>query len=193
MMRSPLTLVALAAAALLAACTTTNPDVVQRHEAQRLSTVQDATILTLRPVVVDGTQTGAGAMTGGVVGGIAGSSVGGYREGAVVGVIGAVAGAVIGNAVERGATREEAYEILVQLRNGDRRSIIQAKGTEPLNPGDAVILVSTAGKTRVMRAPAGTVPMAAPAPTPSLPLPVASTPPPPPPATGASAPVYTPR
>ena len=90
MMRSPLTVVALAAMALLAACTTTNPDVVQRHEAQRLSTVQDATILTIRPVVVDGTQTGAGAMTGGVVGGIAGSSVGGYREGAVVGVIGAL-------------------------------------------------------------------------------------------------------
>ena len=193
MMRTPLTAAALAVLALMAACTTTNPDVVQRHEAQRLSTVQDATILTIRPVVVDGTQTGAGAMTGGVVGGIAGSSVGGSREGAVVGVIGAVAGAVIGNAVERGATREEAYEILVQLRNGDRRSIIQAKGTEPLSPGDAVILVSTAGKTRVMRAPAGTAPMAAPAPPPTLPPPVASTPPPPPPATGASAPVYTPR
>lgn len=196
MMRSPLTAVALAALAGLSACTTTNPDVVQRYEAQRLSTVQDATILTIRPVVVDGTQTGAGAMTGGVVGGIAGSSVGGSREGAVVGVLGAVAGAVIGNAVERGATREEAYEILVQLRNGERRSIIQAKGTEPLNPGDAVILVSSAGKTRVMRAPAGTAPMAAPAPAPSLPPPVASRPlppPPPPPATGASAPVYTPR
>lgn len=182
----------LAVLATLAACTTTSPDVVQRYDSQRLSHVQDATILTIRPVTVDGQQTGAGAVTGGVVGGIAGSSVGGHREGAVIGVIGAVAGAVIGNAIERDATREQAYEIIVQLRNGERRAIVQAKGTEPLYPGDPVILVSTGGRTRVMRAPAGTQPIST---APALPPPVAS---ParatvPPPAQGASAPVYTPR
>jgi outer membrane lipoprotein SlyB len=75
----------------------------------------------------------------------------------VVGVLGAVAGAVVGNAVERMSTREEAVEILVQLRNGERRAIVQAKGNETLVPGDAVILVSTGGKTRVSRAP-GVVP-----------------------------------
>lgn len=182
----------LAALAVLSACTTTSPDVVQRYDAQRLSHVQDATILTIRPVTVDGQQTGAGAVTGGVVGGIAGSSVGGHREGAVVGVLGAVAGAVIGNAIERDATREQAYEIIVQLRSGERRAIVQAKGNEPLNPGDQVILVSTGGRTRVMRAPAGTQPIST---APTLPPPVASPARPavPPPAQGASAPVYTPR
>jgi len=85
---------------------------------------------------------------------VAGSTVGGRRENAVVGVLGAVAGAVVGNAVERYGTREEAVEILVQLRNGERRAIVQAKGNETLQPGDAVILVSTGGKTRVSRAPA---------------------------------------
>ena len=30
---------------------------------------------------------------------------------------------------------------------------MQAKGNETLNPGDAVILVTTGGKTRVTRAP----------------------------------------
>jgi outer membrane lipoprotein SlyB len=50
-------------------------------------------------------------------------------------------------------TREDAVEILVQLRNGERRAIVQAKGNETLVPGDAVILVSTGGKTRVSRAP----------------------------------------
>ena len=52
------------------------------------------------------------------------------------------------------STREDAVEILVQLRNGERRAIVQAKGNETLQPGDAVILVSTGGKTRVSRAPA---------------------------------------
>ena len=61
---------------------------------------------------------------------------------------------MVGNAVERMSTREDAVEILVQLKNGERRAIVQAKGTETLQAGDAVILVTTGGKTRVSRAPA---------------------------------------
>jgi outer membrane lipoprotein SlyB len=148
------TLLAALAVAALAACSTTSPDVVQRGDAQRMSQVQDGTVLSVRPVVVEGSQSGVGAVAGGVAGGVAGSTVGGRNEQAVVGVLGAVAGAVIGNAVERYGTREEAVEIIVQLRNGERRSIVQAKGNEALQPGDAVILVSTNGKTRVSRAPA---------------------------------------
>jgi outer membrane lipoprotein SlyB len=141
------------AAAALAACSTTSPDVIDRNEAQRLSQVQDATVLSVRAVVVEGQQSGTGGTAGAVVGGVAGASVGGARETVIVGVIGAVAGAVVGNAIERFGTREEAVEILVQLRNGERRSIVQATGNETLAPGEAVILVTTGGKTRVMRAP----------------------------------------
>ena len=83
--------------------------------------------------------------------------------------IGAVAGAVIGNAIERSATREDALEIIVQLRNGERRAIIQAKGSEKLEAGDAVIIVTTGSKVRVSRAPAvapanGNAPLPAPVP-----------------------------
>ncbi|HEY0956181.1 MAG TPA: glycine zipper 2TM domain-containing protein [Roseateles sp.] len=149
-----MTSLTLAAALALSACSTTSPDVVQRGDAQRLSQVQDATVLSSRPVVVDGSQSGIGGVAGGVTGAIAGSTVGGRREGQIVGVLGAVAGAVIGNAIERSATREEALEIIVQLRNGERRSIVQAKGTESFNAGDPVVLVTTGGKTRITRAPA---------------------------------------
>ena len=137
----------------LAACTTTSPDVIQRGDAQRLSTVTDATVLSVRSVTVDGTQSGVGATAGGVVGGIAGASRGNSRESVALGVIGAVVGGVIGNAVERSSTREDALEILVQLKNGERRAIVQAKGDENLQSGDAVILVTTGGKVRVMKAP----------------------------------------
>jgi outer membrane lipoprotein SlyB len=139
--------------ALLGACATSSPDVIQRVDAQRLSQVQDGVLLSVRPVVVDGNQTGAGAAAGGVVGGIAGSTVGGRREGAIVGVLAAVAGAVAGNAVERMGTREQAVELLVQLKGGERRAIVQAQGSEVLNAGDAVILVTTGGKVRVTKAP----------------------------------------
>ena len=137
----------------LAACTTTSPDVINRHDAQRMSTVIDGTVLSLRPVTVEGTQSGVGATAGGVVGAIAGSSVGGRREAVAVGVIGAVVGAVAGNAIERMSTREEAVEILVQLKSGERRAIVQAKAGEVLNPGDHVVIVTTGNKVRVTRAP----------------------------------------
>jgi outer membrane lipoprotein SlyB len=141
-----------AAALLLGACSTTSPDVIRPGDAQRLSTVQDAVVLNVRPVVVEGQQQGVGGTSGAVVGGIAGSTVGGRREGMVVGVLGAVAGAVIGNSIERFGTREEAVEILLQLPSGERRALVQAKGNETFTPGEAVILVSTGGKTRVMKA-----------------------------------------
>jgi len=92
-------------------------------------------------------------VAGGVIGGVAGSSVGGSRESLAVGVLGAVLGGVIGNAAERAGTRENAVEMLIQLRNGERRAIVQAVGGETIAPGDAVVLVTTGGKTRVTRAP----------------------------------------
>jgi outer membrane lipoprotein SlyB len=164
------TLIAAAMAALLAACSTTSPDVVQRGDAQRLANVQDATVLSVRPVTVDGSQSGLGGTTGAVLGGVAGSTRSSGREQAAIAVVGAVAGAVIGNAIERSATREDAVEILLQMRNGDRRAIVQAKAGESFNPGDPVVLVTTGGKTRVTRAPAGTQPVQ------PLPAPVQSTP-----------------
>lgn len=138
----------------LAACSTTSPDVISRNEAQRLSTVTDATVLSVRSVTVDGTQSGVGSAAGAVIGGVAGSSRGNSRESVALGVLGAVVGGVIGNTVERASTKEDALEILVQLKSGERRSVVQAKGDENLQAGDAVILVSTGGKVRVTKAPA---------------------------------------
>jgi outer membrane lipoprotein SlyB len=150
-------LLALALTATLAACSTTSPDVVQRGDANRMSSVIDAVVLSVRPVTVEGQQSGIGGTAGGVVGAIAGGSVGsGRRDSAVGSVLGAVAGAVVGNAIERSTTREEAVEVLVQLRSGERRAIVQAKAGEELRTGDAVIIVTTGGKVRVTRAPAMT-------------------------------------
>lgn len=141
------------ALAVLAGCTTTSPDVIGRQDANRMSTVLDGTVLSVRDVTVEGSQSGVGASAGGVVGAIAGSSVGGRRDSAAGAVLGAVAGAVAGNAVERMTTREEAVEIMVQLSNGERRAIVQAKGSEALKAGDRVVIVTTGGKARVSRAP----------------------------------------
>jgi len=155
-LRTTLSLVA--AAVVLAACTTSSPDVIGRNDTQRMSTVLDAVVLSTRPVVVEGTQSGIGGAAGSVVGAVAGGSVGGRREAVAVGVIGAVVGGVVGNTVERFGTREEAVEILVQLKNGERRAIVQAKGEQALEPGDTVVLVTTGGRVRVTKAPVPVMP-----------------------------------
>ena len=146
-------LIAALAVLVLSACATSSPDVISRHDAQRMSTVLDGVVLSTRPVVVEGSQSGVGGTAGAVIGGVAGSSVGGHREQVAVGVIGAVLGGVLGNQVERYGTREEAVEIMVQLRNGERRAIVQARAGEALNPGDSVVIVESGGKVRVTRAP----------------------------------------
>ena len=145
---------ALVASLVLVACASSSPDVIKRGEAQQMAQVQDGVVLSIRPVVVDGSQSGIGAGVGCVVGAIGGYSGSGVaREGQILGVLAGVAGAAAGNAIERMSTREDAVEILVQLKGGDRRAIVQAKGTEVLVAGDPVIIVTTGGKVRVTKAP----------------------------------------
>lgn len=147
-------LISLTLVLLLTACATSSPDVIQRGDAQRLSQVQDGVVLSVRDVTVEGSQSGVGATTGGVVGGLAGYGAGSnQREAQIVGVLAAVAGAAAGNAIERMSTRESAVEILVQLKGGERRAVVQAKGNEVFAPGEPVILVTTGGKVRVAKAP----------------------------------------
>ncbi len=144
----------LAAVLVLGACASSSPDVVKREDAQRMAQVEDAVVLSVRPVTIDGSQSGVGAAVGGVVGAIGGYSASSVqRESQVLGVLAGVAGAAAGNAIERMSTKEEAEEILVQLKGGERRAIVQAKGTQKLEPGDPVIIVTSGGKVRVTRAP----------------------------------------
>jgi outer membrane lipoprotein SlyB len=141
-------------AAVLGACASSSPDVIQRGDAQRMAKIEDGVVLSIRTVTVDGSQSGVGAAVGGVVGAIGGYGGSGVqREAQVLGVLAGVAGAAAGNAIERFSTKEEAVEILVQLKGGERRAIVQAKAAEKLEAGDPVIIITTGSKVRVSRAP----------------------------------------
>ena len=149
-----LSLLAPLLAAVLLGCASSSPDLVQRGDAQRMAQVEDAVVLSVRNVTIDGSQSGVGAAVGGVVGAVGGYSASGIqREGQVLGVLAGVAGAAAGNAIERFATHEDGIEILVQLKNGERRAIVQTKSAEQFHPGDPVILVTTGSKVRVALAP----------------------------------------
>lgn len=145
-------LLATLVAASLVGCATRDPDVRHRGEAMRMAQVQDGTVVAVRSVKVEGPQSGVGGAVGMVTGAVAGSNVGGYRDAPVFAFLGAILGGVIGTAIERDAGTTPAVELIVQLRNGERVAIVQAKGQEEFRAGDAVMVVSQGRSARVTRA-----------------------------------------
>jgi len=63
----------------LTGCATYHPDVIHPYETQRMSHLSDATVLSVRPVTIDGMQTGAGASVGAIAGGIAAANAASNR------------------------------------------------------------------------------------------------------------------
>ena len=156
----------IAIALALGACATSNPNVVPVYQAQRVSHVYDATVLAVRPVTIDGSQSGVGAGAGAIVGGIAGSTIGANSGAAIASMIGAVVGGVAGNAIERDSTKQNGVEIIVQMRDGQRRAVIQGVTADAWATGDPVIMIVTGGNARIARAPQA-------APVPTYPAPAA--------------------
>jgi outer membrane lipoprotein SlyB len=113
------------------------------YHAQRVSHVYDATVLAVRPITIDGSQSGVGAGAGAIVGGIAGSAIGGGNGAAIATVLGAVVGGVAGNAIERDSTKQNGVEIIVQMRDGQRRAVVQGVTSDAWAPGDPVIVIVT--------------------------------------------------
>ena len=126
-------------------------DVYQRGEALRAQTVEFGGIESLRPVRIEGGQTGVGTVGGAVIGGIAGSTVGGGRGSAVGAVAGAILGGVVGSAVEKDVTKSNGVEVTVRLDSGRIIAVVQEGSPEEFRPGDRVRVTSDGYTTRVSR------------------------------------------
>ena len=142
-------LVVSAAAVLFAGCVSQKTgDVYTRDEALREQSVRRATVETVRPVKIEGTRSGVGAVAGGAVGGIAGSTVGTGKTSNVAAVAGALGGGLAGQALEEGVTRKNGVEITVRLDNGEMRAIVQ-DDSDKFFTGQKVRLLTHNGITRV--------------------------------------------
>src|SRR5262249_8101992 len=131
-----------ATAVLLAGCASQKTgDVYTRDEALREQSVRRATVESVRPVRIEGTRSGVGAVAGGAVGGIAGSTVGSGKTSNVGAVVGALGGGLAGHALEEGVTRRNGIEITVRLDNGETRAIVQ-DDTDKFVAGQKVRLLS---------------------------------------------------
>jgi len=122
-----------------------------RDETRRVQSVCFGTIVSLRPVNIEGIKTPIGAGAGAAIGGgIGGSTLGGGRGSAVMAVIGAVAGGLLGAAAEEGLTRVQGVEITVREDDGNTRAYIQQVEKDQIfRIGECVRIMSGGGSSRV--------------------------------------------
>ena len=120
-------------------------DVYSRERAQRVQTIEYGEVLEARPILIEGTKSGLGALGGGVLGGALGSGVGRGAGSTIAVVGGAIIGWVVGSAVEEGATRQPGVEVTIRMDTG--RTIALVQGIDPpVRAGDRV---------RILRHPDG--------------------------------------
>ncbi len=122
-----------------------------QNSARAQHTVYYGTITHIEGAVIEGDSGVVGAIAGGVVGGLLGNTIGGGHGRDLAAGVGAVAGAATGAAIEKGATKQNALAIEVQL-DGDGRvmSVTQTQGGDSFAVGQRVrVLVGSDGTTRV--------------------------------------------
>jgi outer membrane lipoprotein SlyB len=123
----------------------------ERVEARRVMNVRMGIVESIRPVNLEGTQSGVGILGGAAVGGIAGSTVGAGKGSAIAAVVGAVVGGIAGAAAEEGMSRSAGIEITLKMDNGELLAIVQADQGEAFRPGERVRLLQDGRTTRVTR------------------------------------------
>ncbi|MEQ9124293.1 MAG: hypothetical protein RIM80_17210 [Alphaproteobacteria bacterium] len=136
-----------------------SPDVYSRGEVGAKVEVENATVVAVRDVSIEGTKSNIGAGAGAVAGGVGGAvAVGRNRGAATLGAVaGAIIGAIAGAAIEEAATSSDGVEYMVRLENGETVAVVQPKGDAPLAPGDRALLVY-GDHIRVVPAPAALAP-----------------------------------
>ena len=134
------TLVAMAAVALLSACTTDRgPSSYSAGSVGQVNRTVSGSIVSVRSVAVKGTNN-VGGVAGAGVGAVGGSSLGGGTRSNLIGAIGgAVVGGLAGSAIERGQTEYSGFEYVVETSNGNLMTLVQ--GAPALSVGERVLIL----------------------------------------------------
>lgn len=143
-------IVAALTAVVLAGCATpAGPGYYYPGDAMRPQSLEMGVVENVRPVALQGPDTGLGALAGAGLGGWAGSGIGsgGGNAAAIVG--GVILGSLIGNAAEVNAARRPGLELTVHLDSGRTIAVVQGDSGEPFRPGDRVRITSDGYRTRV--------------------------------------------
>lgn len=135
------------AAALLslAACATNDREAVETYEREQVGEVrrvEDARIVSLEPVDIEGNDLNVGAVVGAIAGGLAGRQVGGGTGQDIMTVVGAVAGGYAGSEIQEGMVRADGVRIGLKMDDGREISLIQElEENERFQVGERVSVV----------------------------------------------------
>ena len=116
-------------------------DVYSRERAQRVQTIEYGEVLEARPILIEGTKSGLGALGGGVLGGALGSGVGRGAGSTIAVVGGAIIGWVAGSAVEEGATRQPGVEVTIRMDTGRTIALVQGMRPAWCAPGTGSVIL----------------------------------------------------
>ena len=118
----------------------------------RTQQISYGVIVSMRPVTVQGQQSGVGTGGGAVAGGVAGSFIGGRdpRSNLIGAVGGAILGGLAGNAIEKSASTGQAMEFIIQEDNSPQPISVVQTNEENFRPGERIIL-SRGARTRIAR------------------------------------------
>ena len=129
----------------------TSSNVYSREQAQRVHHIDEGEIIDVRPVEIEGSVSGLGAIAGAIIGNVVGGTIGEGSGRGVAAAVGMIGGALLGSAVEEGASHQRGLEITVQLDYGEVIAVVQA-ADEGFQVGDRVRVLRLAdGSARVVQ------------------------------------------
>ena len=116
----------------------------------RTAQVSYGVIVSMRPVTLQGRNSGIGTLGGAAAGATAGSFIGGDPRTQILGAIGgAILGGLTGRAVEGSASTGQAVEFIIREDSGQTVSVVQTN-EEGFQPNERVVLTRGA-RTRIGR------------------------------------------
>lgn len=152
-MIKPLIAVAIAAVTLTGCANnnTLSGDVFSASQAKQVQTVTYGTLLSVRPVTIQGGDDNnvMGAIGGAVLGGFLGNTVGGGTGRNLATAAGAVAGGMAGQGVQGAMNRTDGVQLEVRKDDGTTILVVQKQGPTRFSVGQRVMLASSGSTVTV--------------------------------------------
>jgi len=124
--------------------------------AQTYGTVQESTVVQVRPVEVDQTSQRdrvVGLAIGGALGALIGQKLGsksGKSGRVLAAAVGSAVGGYAGHKIANRLGSTDAQELIVQSKDGKLRSVVQPMPAQQFHPGENVRVLTQGGQVRVI-------------------------------------------
>lgn len=129
----------------IAGCANSNTysgDVYTAGQAKAAQSVSYGTVVSTRPVTIQGDDSALGTISGAALGGVLGNAVGGGKGRNITTAVGAIAGGLIGDKVQHQADRTNAVQLEIKTDSGQIIAVVQKQDKNVIfQPGQRVRMV----------------------------------------------------